>query len=66
MSKLKRLITECKNRNFHISISYQRINDISIEIYTGNRKNYVCRFYTDGHISLKKALKKALKWIDNN
>jgi hypothetical protein len=63
MKKLKQLIGECKSRNLHCSVTYQKINDISIEIYKGYKSTYVKLFYTDGHIKLKKAIKLALKFI---
>ena len=59
MSKLKRLEDECLNRDWGISISWQRINNWSIEVGTRHK----LRFYTDGHITKKDALKKALKYF---
>ncbi len=64
MSKTKQLFTECKNHHLKCSVSYQPINDYSIEIYTTYNRDAPPVFYTDGHISLKKAVKKALKFIE--
>lgn len=58
-----RLFAECQNRNLHASITYQRINDFSIEIYTGYVSNYVKLFYTDGHTDLNAAIKAALGFL---
>lgn len=63
MSKLQELIDECKSRELHLSFTYQKATDYSVEIYKGYRKNYQNLFYTDGHIKKKKAINKALKWI---
>jgi hypothetical protein len=66
MNKPKRLMMECENRNLNCSISYQKITNYSVEIYTGYKKNYKLKFYTDGAISPKKAIKLAFKWLDEN
>lgn len=63
MNKTKKLMIECELRNLHCSITYQKINDYSIEIYTGYKKSYHQIFYTDGHIKLKAAVKQALKYL---
>lgn len=64
MSKVTELISECKSRNINCSISYQSINDISIEIYKGFGKRYQKLFYTDSHIKLNKAIKEVYKYFD--
>jgi len=56
---------ECISRNLHCSITYQKINDYSVEIYRGYKTRYEKVFYTDGHIKPKKAIKKALKFLSN-
>ncbi len=58
-----KLFEECKCRAMNCSITYQRINDYSVEIYRGYKSSYVKIFYTDGHIDKKKAIKKALKFL---
>ena len=57
------LFEECKNRTLNCSITYQRTNDYSVEIYKGYEKSYQKIFYTDGHIESKTAIHKALKFI---
>jgi hypothetical protein len=57
------LFQECKRRDYNCSITYQKINDISIEIYTGHKSTYRLIFYTDGHIESKFAIRKALKFL---
>lgn len=64
MKKINALMLECQNRNFHCSISWQRITDFSIEIYTGYESKYRKIFYTDGHIKLKHAVKEANKFMN--
>lgn len=60
------LFSECWSRNYNCSITYQQINDYSVEIYQGYRKgSYKLIYYTDGHLTRKKAIKKALKFIKN-
>jgi hypothetical protein len=66
MNEPKRLMMECENRNLNCSISYQKITNYSVEIYTGYKKSYTLKFYTDGASSPKKAIKKAFKWLDEN
>ncbi len=61
--KLKTFIAECKQRNLNCSITYQSMNDISIEIYTGYVDSYKSVFYVDGCIKLKKAINKANKFL---
>jgi len=63
MKKAAELINECISRNLHCSITYQRINDFSIEIYRGYKTSYEKVFYTDGHIKPNKAIKEALNFL---
>jgi hypothetical protein len=57
------LFDECISRNYNCSITYQRINDYSVEVYRGYQSNYEKIFYTDGHIDKEKAIRKALKFL---
>lgn len=66
MSKIKQLMDECESRNLHCSITYQTINDYSVEIYRSANPGYDIVFYSDGHLTLKKAVKKGLKYISNH
>lgn len=65
MKKLNRLIDECKSQELNVSITYQRINGYSVEIYTGYLKTYKKYYYSDGGSSLKKEVKKAYKYFKN-
>jgi len=62
-SALEELIGICKSKNFNVSITYQKMNDCSVEIYSGYIKKYNLIYYRDGHSSPKKAIKKALKHL---
>ena len=71
MSKLDNLVNECKSRAYWVQIEYNQNSDISIAIGT----KYVssdCEdietplYYIDGYINTKKAIKKALRWLDKN
>lgn len=55
----------CQSNNYNCSITYQKINDYSIEIYRGYGNNYHKIFYTDGHIDVNKAIKLGLKFLKN-
>lgn len=57
------LFKECEARAFNCSITYQKINDYSIEIYKGYGESYRKIFYTDGHLKPEKAIRKALKFL---
>lgn len=59
------LFDECKSRNWNCSLTYQRINDFSVEIYKNYKNNYELIFFTDGHLKKEKAIKTALKFIRN-
>jgi hypothetical protein len=60
------LFAECKSRALNCSLTYQSINDYSIEIYRGYKSNYQKVFFTDGHIDKSKAIRKALKYLKQN
>ena len=57
------LFNECKSRSLNCSLTYQHINDYSVEIYQGYKTTYNKIFYTDGHIDKSIAIKKALKYL---
>lgn len=57
------LFEECQSRSIHCGLSWQRITDYSVEIYTGYKKTYKNIFYTDGHTNKEEAIKKALKFL---
>ena len=57
------LFDECKKRSLNCSLTYQRINDYSVEIYTGYKDSYQKVFYTDGHLDKIVAIKSALNYI---
>lgn len=64
MSKLDELISLCQSRCFNFSLTWQKNTDWSVEIYVGYSQNsYEKKFYTDGHISKKDAIKKAIKYM---
>lgn len=63
MKKAKQLMSECMSRRLNCSITFQRMNDYSVEIYTGYKETYKKVFYTDGHTQPKKAIRKALKFL---
>jgi hypothetical protein len=58
------LFEKCKDMNYNCSITYQRINDYSVEIYTGYKSNYQLIFYSDGHSSSTDATKKGIKFLN--
>ena len=64
--KLEKLMAECKSRTVNCSITYQKINEFSVEIYTGYKKCYVKYFYSDGHLTAKAAIRKGLKYINKS
>lgn len=54
----------CQSNNYNCSITYQRINDYSVEIYKGyGNSNYNKIFYTDGHIDVNHAIRLGLKFL---
>lgn len=56
------LFDECKQRACSCSITYQSINDFSVEIYR-NEFTYQSIYFTDGHLDSKRAIRKALKFL---
>ncbi|MCK9445684.1 hypothetical protein M0Q50_02200 [bacterium] len=58
------LFEKCKSMAYNCSLTYQSMNDFSVEIYTGYNTSYKKIFYTDGHIDKKNALKKSLKFLN--
>ena len=60
---MKELFNECISRDYNCSITYQRINDYSVEIYTGYKSTYKLIFYSDGHLTHKKAVNEGLKFL---
>lgn len=60
---LDTLVSECKNRSLNVSVTNQKINDFSVEIYTGYKTTYKCLFYTDGHLYSEVAITEALEFL---
>lgn len=60
------LFQECKSRDYNCSITYQKINNFSVEIYTGYKSSYKLIFYTDGHTESKFAIRKTLNFLKIN
>ncbi len=54
----------CISRDYNISVTWQRMTDWSIEIYTGYKTKYSKLFYTDGHIDKSEALNKAFEHFE--
>ena len=63
MKKTNKLFNECLKRDLHISLTWQRITNWSVEIYIGYRMNYRQIFYIQNVVSKKDAVKKALKFL---
>ncbi len=61
--KVEDLYDECRNCNYHVSLTWQRITNYSVEIYKGYQRDYVKIYYSDGHVTLKEAIKKGLKFM---
>ena len=59
---LEDIFAACKEYNIHCSISYQRINDYSVELYKGYKSDYKKLFYSDGHSSIPELL----EFVQNN
>lgn len=62
---IKELFDECKSRNYNCSLTYQKINDFSVEIYQGYKLDYNQIFYTDGHLTYDEAIQEALDTLKN-
>ena len=63
MKVVSKLMDLCESKSLHCSITYQKSNNYSVEIYTGYVSTYQKVYFSDGHINLKKAVKKAYKFI---
>jgi len=63
MKLRKKIIKHCLSRDLNISLTYQKINNWSIEIYTGYKDSYTLVFYSDGHLKEKDAAKAALEYF---
>ena len=63
MKKVKQVLGEALNRNLNVSLTHQRMNNWSIELYTGYVATYQKVFYTDGHSSPKEAAKHTLEFL---
>ena len=61
---MKKVFEICQNNNLNVSVTWQRINDYSIEIYKGYKSSYEVIFYTDGHTDKKQAIKTALRFLN--
>lgn len=64
MEKLEQLYSVCKDRIYNCSVTYQRINDYSVEIYTGHETNYKNIYYTNGHSCITDAIDVALNFLN--
>ncbi|WP_324172012.1 hypothetical protein [Sulfurimonas sp.] len=62
MSKEKKLFGLCQSQDLNVSLTWQKINDWSVEIYLGNTYRKI--FYTDGHTRKKDALKEAIEFME--
>ena len=60
-----KLFEECKSRSYNCSLTYQSINDYSVEIYKNYGKDYKQIFYTDGHSTSDEAIQEALDTLKN-
>lgn len=58
------LFNRCISLGFNVSLTYQRINDYSIEIYHGYQTSYKQYFYTDGNLTRMGAIRKAIRYLD--
>jgi hypothetical protein len=63
VKKFDELTGLCQNRCFNFSLTWQKMTEWSVEIYVGYTHSYKKKFYTDGHISKRKAIKKAVKYM---
>lgn len=58
------LISECQRRDWNISLTWQKINEWSVEIYTGYKSSYEKKYYTDGHMTKEVAIETALEFFE--
>jgi len=63
MKKFDELAGLCQNRCFNFSLTWQKMTDWSIEVYTGYKTSYEKKFYTDGHNNKKEAIKEAIEYM---
>jgi len=63
MKIVKELFNECKSRSLHVSLTQQRITDISVEIYKGFNTNYEKVYFIDSCSTIKEAASKALHFL---
>ena len=66
MKEINLLYHRCRQCGYNCSITFQRINEFSVEIYKGYKVNYEKIYYSDGHITAHGAAKKALKFLEKN
>lgn len=52
----------CRNRDWNFSVTWQKVNNYSVEIYRGNGITYQKIIYMES-LTLKKVLKKAMNFI---
>lgn len=58
------LIANCQNRDWNISLTWQKMTEWSVEIYTGYKSRYEKKYYTDGHITKEVAIETALEFFE--
>ena len=63
---MKKIFEICQDRNWNVSLTWQKINDYSIEIYKGYKTSYELIFYTDGHTDKNEAIKKTKLFLTNS
>ena len=63
MKKFNELTDMCQDRCFNLSLTWQKMTDWSVEIYTGYETSYEKKFYTDGHSNKKEAIKGAIEYM---
>lgn len=60
------LIDECISKALSCSVTYQHINDYSIEIYSGYGKKYKKYYYSDGHLEMEDAFAGAMEFLNKH
>ena len=63
MKKFNELTEQCQSRCFNLSLTWQKMTNWSIEIYTGYKTSYKVEFFSDGHLNKKEAIKKGIKYM---
>lgn len=61
--QLPELISLLSATDWNYSLTHQQINGYSMEIYTGHKKSYQQKFYTDGHLSPKLPIGMAITFM---